>query len=129
MDDMVVIMDDKDRLHDTYFKMKEFLEDKLHLNFNQKTAIRPIECGLEFVGYFIKPHSMRLRKSTSLHMKHRLKQVQYLYAIGEMSFYEANETVQSYIAMLDETDSKALREKIFSEFVLTHNTEQEDVDG
>jgi len=123
MDDMVVLMDDKYRLHETYLMMKEFLEDRLLLNFNQKTAIRPIECGVEFVGYFIRPHSMRLRKSTSLHMKHRLKQVQYLYAIGEMSFYEANETVQSYIAMMDKTDSKALREKIFSDFVLTHDLE------
>ena len=59
-------------------------------------------------------------------MKRRLKQVQDLYARWEMTFFEANETVQSYIAMMDKTDSEALRKKIFSEFVLTHNDGEQD---
>ena len=126
MDDIIVLMDDKEKLHETHHKLRDFLESRLLMRFNHKTAIRPIECGVEFVGYFIKPHSMRLRKSTSLHMKRRLKQVQDLYARWEMTFFEANETVQAYIAMMDKTDSEALRKKIFSEFVLTHNDGEQD---
>ena len=126
MDDIVILMDDKAKLHEVYHKLKDFLETRLLLNFNHKTAIRPIECGVEFVGYQIKPHSMRLRKSTSLHMKRRLKQVQELYSRWEMSFFEANETVQAYIAMMDKTDSEALRKKIFSEFVLRRKDGEHD---
>lgn len=123
MDDIDILLDDKERLHEVYYQLKEFLETKLLLNFNHKTAIRPIEDGIEFVGYFIKPGSMRIRKQTSLHMKHRLSNIEELYSRGDIDFSKANETVQSYIAMMDHTDSTALRKKIFSEFVLTHDRE------
>ncbi len=121
MDDIIVLMDDKAQLRETYSKLEEFLNKKLQLSFNNKTAIRPINCGVEFVGYVIRPHSMRLRKRTSLHMKRRLAHVQKLYREGHMTFFQADATVQSYKAMLAITDSKALDSKIFRDFVLTRD--------
>ena len=121
MDDIIVLLDDKDRLRETYHKLSDYLESHLLLRFNHKTAIRPIGCGVEFVGYLIRPHSMKLRKKTSLHMKHRLKQIQQLYRSGKMTIKEADQTVQAYKAMMAKTDSKALASKIFADFVLTRD--------
>lgn len=121
MDDIIVLMDDKERLREVYHKLSDYLEGRLLMRFNHKTAIRPVNCGVEFVGYYIRPFSMQIRKSTSLRMKRRLAQVQELYHDGRMNLQEANATVQSYKAMMAKTDSKALASKIFADFVLTRD--------
>lgn len=121
MDDTVILHPDKSVLHKYKKEFSEFLSDVLHLRLNNKTAIRPINQGMEFVGYRIWPHKVRLRKSTSLRMKRRLKKVQEDYRNYEMSFEKANDTVMSYMSLMKHCDCEALKTKIFSDFVLTHN--------
>ena len=43
--------------------------------------------------------------------------------IYEIDFAKANETVQSYKAMLKHADNKRFEEKLWEDFVLTHNKE------
>lgn len=124
MDDTVILHPDKSVLHKYKKEFSEFLSDVLHLRLNNKTAIRPINQGMEFVGYRIWPHKVRLRKSTSLRMKRRLKKVQEDYRNYEMSFEKANDTVMSYMSLMKHCDCEALKTKIFSDFVLTHNPKE-----
>lgn len=125
MDDIIILSDSKENLHRYKKHIADYLHDVLKLNLNSKTAIRPISQGVEFVGYRIWPHRVRLRKSTSLRMKHRLKNIQKRYNAYEIDLAKANETVMSYIALMKNCDCRALEKKIFSEFVLTHS-DQED---
>ncbi len=124
MDDTVILHPDKSALHRYKKEFSDFLSDVLHLRLNNKTAIRPINQGMEFVGYRIWPHKVRLRKSTSLRMKRRLKKVQQDYRNYEMSFEKANDTVMSYMSLMKHCDCEALKSKIFSDFVLTHNPKE-----
>ena len=107
----------------------DFLGDVLKLRLNNKTAIRPVSHGMEFVGYTIRPFDVRLRKSTSLRMKRHLKTIQELYRDYEIDLDRARSTLMSYKALMDHCDCRALEKKIFEDFVLTHNPKEADTDN
>ena len=114
MDDIIILDNDKERLKEYGRRMTQFLEERLHLNFNNKTALRPVRVGCEFVGFVIYNDHVILRKSTTLRMKSQD------YHDNLITFKEANATMQSYLAMLSHVDCKKFKEKLLDEFVLTH---------
>lgn len=124
MDDVIVLSDSKADLNRYKREISDFLGDVLKLRLNSKTAIRPVSQGIEFVGFRVWPGYVRLRKSTSLHMKRHLKDIQEKYRNYEITFEKANQTVQSYIAIMDKCDCGALKAKIFENLVFTHNPKE-----
>ena len=125
MDDVIILADDKKRLHEIKELIDTFLQERLKLNLNKKTAIRPVSLGIEFVGYRLWPTHVKLKKASALKMKRRLKQVQELYNEGKIEFDKVNSTVQSYFGVLKHCNSYKLKNKIFDGFVL-HRQSQED---
>lgn len=122
MDDIIIVDNDKERLKEYGRKMAAFIDEKLHLQFNQKTALRPVSCGCEFVGYVLYDDHAILRKSSTLRMKRRLRDVAEDYRMGKITFAKANATMQSYLAMLKHCDCDKFKKKLLDEFVLTHAT-------
>lgn len=120
MDDIIILDNDKERLKEYGRRMTQFLEERLHLNFNNKTALRPVRVGCEFVGFVIYNDHVILRKSTTLRMKRTLRKTRQDYHDNLITFKEANATMQSYLAMLSHVDCKKYKEKLLDEFVLTH---------
>lgn len=120
MDDIIILDNDKERLKEYGRRMTQFLEERLHINFNNKTALRPVRVGCEFVGYVIYNDHVILRKSTTLRMKRTLRKTRQDYHDNLITFKEANATMQSYLAMLSHVDCKKFKEKLLDEFVLTH---------
>lgn len=120
MDDIIILDNDKERLKGYGRRMIHFLEERLHLNFNNKTALRPVRVGCEFVGFVIYNDHVILRKSTTLRMKRTLRKTRQDYHDNLITFKEANATMQSYLAMLSHVDCKKFKEKLLDEFVLTH---------
>ena len=120
MDDIIILDNDKERLKEYGRRMTQFLEERLHLNFNDKTALRPVRVGCEFVGFVIYNDHVILRKSTTLRMKRTLRKTRQDYHDNLITFKEANATMQSYLAMLSHVDCKKFKEKLLDEFVLTH---------
>jgi retron-type reverse transcriptase len=125
MDDVIILSDDKKQLHDYKNLIQKFLERKLKLNLNKKTAIRPISCGIEFVGYRLWPTHVKIRKSTSLKMKKRIKYVKKQYERKQLPFEKVNATVQSYMGILKHCNSYLLQEQLFNNlnFKINHNEE------
>ena len=120
MDDIIILDNDKERLKGYGRRMTQFLEERLHLNFNNKTALRPVRVGCEFVGFVVYNDHVILRKSTTLRMKRTLRKTRQDYHDNLITFKEANATMQSYLAMLSHVDCKKFKEKLLDEFVLTH---------
>lgn len=120
MDDIIILDNDKERLKEYGRRMTQFLEERLHLNFNNKTALRPVRVGCEFVGFVIYNDHVILRKSTTLRMKRTLRKTRQDYHDNLITFKEANATMQSYLAMLSHVDCKKFKEKLLDEFVLTN---------
>ena len=50
MDDIIILSDSKEQLHMWKDEIQKFVETTLRLSLNQKTCIRPISQGIEFVG-------------------------------------------------------------------------------
>lgn len=120
MDDVIILSNSKVQLRYWKDTISSFLETELELQLNQKTCIRPISQGIEFVGYRIWENRVVLRKSTTLRIKRSLKGIRKLYRDYEMTFERATDTFVSYIGMLKHTDSEALINKLYADMVLSH---------
>ena len=75
------------------------------LSLNNKTCIRPITLGIDFLGYKVWSTHVKLRKSSARKMKRRIKYLQKQYARGEIDFKKVNNTMQSYFGLLKHCDS------------------------
>ena len=124
MDDVIILSDDKKKLHEYKNLIQVFLEDKLKLNLNNKTAIRPISLGVEFVGYRLWPTHVKIRKKTALKMKRRLKYVKKQFERKELTLDKVNATVQSYMGILKHCNSYSLQCSIFDNYILKYNNEE-----
>ena len=125
MGDIIIMDTDKARLQWYRMKMEVFIQEKLRLEFNRKTALRPVSCGCEFVGYQIFDDHVILRKQTTLRMRRNLAGVAHRYNTRKIEFTRANETVQSYKAMLKWVNSDRFEAKLWAGFVLTHDNGKE----
>lgn len=118
MDDIIILSDDKAKLHEYKNLIQTYLEEKLKLNLNNKTALRPITLGIEFVGYRLWPTHIKIRKSTSMKMKKRLKYVKKQYESDLIPLDKVNATVQSYMGILKHCNSYSLQRTVFSNYIL-----------
>lgn len=122
MDDMILMAPSKDQLWDALYDLDVFLEENMGLQLNDKTAIMPLDAGVEFVGKRIWPHKIELRKSTSLQMKRHLQFVKERYATGEVSYEYAKSVIVSYLGLMKHCNNDALRDKVLEDFVLIKNS-------
>lgn len=118
MDDMLIISDNKRKLQEYKELVEHFLHNKLKLELNNKTAIRPCTLGIEFCGYKVWPDHIKLRKSTALKMKRRLNHVKNQYSKGEITLEKAKDTLTSYMGLMQHCSSYRLKQKILDDFVL-----------
>lgn len=122
-DDIIITGTDKEQLKEYGWLLSEFLNDKLLLEFNDRCALRPNSCGCEFVGCVVYPDHVLLRKSTTLRMKKHLRKVAKKYQNYEVSFDYCKQVVASYAGMLSHVDGNRFKDKLWEDFVLTHNKE------
>lgn len=71
----------------------------------------------------IYPDHVLLRKSTTLRMKRRLRSVAEDYRDYRATYDYCKQVAASYSGMLDHVDGDSFKEKLWEDFVLTHNTE------
>ena len=118
MDDIIILDSDKTRLHQLKDTIDEFLQTRLKLDLNKKTAIRPISLGIEFCGFKVWPTHIKLRKKTALKMKRNIKRLQRKYRSGDLNYKQVNGSMQSYFGMMQHFNSQNFRNKILEGFVL-----------
>lgn len=123
MDDMYLQGESKQQLWDSLGMLDEKLRADFGLQLNNKTAVRPYDAGVEFVGRVITPDRITLRKSTTLQMKRHLAFIQNGYAKGEIPLDYAQRSFRSYLGLMEHTDSEALRDQICQNFVLIKRSE------
>lgn len=112
MDDVIILSDSKAQLHEWKSLISDFLEKELRLALNQKTCIRPISQGIEFVGYRIWPHYVTIRKRTTLQIKRAMAQKAYEYSLGMIALSEVTNTLTCYLGMLKHCDCKEFRKAL-----------------
>lgn len=115
MDDALILHHDKKELWRAKDEIEYFLEDKLRLKLNDKTCVRTHRQGIDWVGFRVWPTHIKFRKTSALKMKRRLKHLQKMYKLGEVSLDEVKASVQSYLGILEHCNSYNLRQKVFGE--------------
>lgn len=74
MDDILIFHESKDQLRIWQQSITRFFYDELYLTVNpHKICVYPARLGVDFVGYVIYPHSMRLRGSSVRRFKKRYR--------------------------------------------------------
>lgn len=109
MDDIVILSNNVEELLSIMNMIGEFLDKRLKLKLNSKTSIRPVKCGVEFVGYRINATGLRLRRSTAKRIKRVLKHLSAEYAAGNIEISDIKPTLASYFGIMKHCESYNLR--------------------
>ena len=116
VDDVIILWPDKEELHGIKDDIERFLAEKLHLELNKKTCIRPAWLPVEFVGALITPKAIRMRKSARKRMVRRMNFIRKLFEIGRIVFEKVSNTMQSYFGLIGTFTAENLLRKIIDEF-------------
>ena len=112
MDDVIILHNSKKHLERVKNQIANFLESELHLNLNNKTCIRPVSMGAEFVGFRVWATHVKLRRKTARKMVKRLEYVFAAYAAGEIDREGMERTVASYKGALKHFNSHGMAQKL-----------------
>lgn len=124
MDDVIILSGSKETLHLWQSEIDAFLNDALQLQLNNKTAIRPITLGVEFVGYRMWATHRKLKKSTARKIIRKVRVMCYQLSICEMTREAFDRRVASYKGILEHCDSYGLRNKL-NEIYVEYNIKVE----
>lgn len=98
-DDFVIVSDDDKKLKEMRYKIIIFVKERLFLEIPfEKTSIRKIEWGIDFLGFTILPKSILLRNKTKNKIYSNI----------------SDKNIDSYFSILKHCDSYNLSRKIFS---------------
>ena len=92
-------------------KIAAFLLERLHLDLNKKTSIRPVG-KVEFVGYIVSARCLRLRKATTRRIKSAFRGICAKYFAGELTKKEFDRRVASYDGMMRYCNADDLRKRL-----------------
>lgn len=108
-DDIVILSDNKDYLHNVLVSIKTYLKEVLKLKLKPNYQIFPVVSrGIDFVGYkFFHTHTL-IRKS----IKIRLFRLIAKYKKKKISRTELKRRIQAYLGWLKYCDSKNLLRKV-----------------
>lgn len=98
-DDIVILSDDKNKLHDYLEQIRQYLTDNLKLEIKSNYQIFPVESrGIDFVGYVFYHDHVLLRKDIKKRLLRYIRKHKYL--------------ISSYFGWLKYCDSKHLLQSI-----------------
>ena len=112
MDDIIVLAPDKETAKEYWIQIESFLNEKLHLELNRKTAVIPVERGAEFVGIKISAERMHLRKSTVGRMKRETRFLTKEFLAGNMSREKYLRHMTSIYGLTAHVDNKNLKARL-----------------
>mgnify|MGYP004521259539 CR=1 FL=1 len=118
MDDFCVLVRGKENANTIYNLATSFLKNELYLDISPKSRIQKATAPVEFVGYIVTPHGIRMRKKTTKHIKKSLKHIMDAYRNGDMEYDEAMESVTCYLGMCKNCNGYNMRCWIIENFVL-----------
>lgn len=106
-DDFVVLHNDKSYLVSLISQMSQFLKNNLRLSLHpNKLFIRPLESGVDFLGWVHFPHHRVLRTATKRRMFRRLKD------------NHNREAIASYVGLLKHGNTYKLIQEIMKVFLM-----------
>lgn len=112
-DDFIALSANRGDLQELLPEMRKFLSDELKLELHpRKVILRPLEQGIDFLGYVTLPHHRALRTKTKKRMLRKLSKRLDAYFEDEIDEYSISQSLQSYLGVLSHADTHKLEREI-----------------
>lgn len=118
MDDFIILTNSKNNAKYFLREIKAFLNDKLKLELNAKTAYFKAKQGVNFCGFRVWKTHRLLREQSKKKMKRKLKIFQKLYKENKIELEYILACINSWRGHAKHCNSYNLEHKMFNEFVL-----------
>lgn len=116
MDDVVIIAPDKEIAREWLAKIKVFLQERLHLETNQKTKIFYVRQGVNAYGFKIKATHLLLRTESKRREKRRIKRMMEKLQEGTITKAAIVQSVNSWLGFARWACAYNLAKKIFAPY-------------
>lgn len=109
VDDFVALHPNKTRLHQAKGAIEEFLDERLRLALHpRKATVSPVRCGVDFLGYRVWPHRMRVRRANVRRFIRRERLLRAAWDRNDLSGDDYWQSVDSWLAFARHADSRGL---------------------
>ncbi len=116
IDDFALFADDKQRLHDAHAQIAHWLAEHLDLRLKDRaTRLAPTTDGLHFLGFTLRPGSVRLRPANLRRFRWRLRWLRRELARGRISEDRYVRAVAAVFEHIRPADTLALRRRLAAE--------------
>ena len=116
-DDFVIVSESESYLKQLLEPIKAFLKEKLKLELHpNKVTIRKYHHGIDFLGYVILPHHIKLRTKTKKRILKKLNHKINEYKSGLIDKPTLLASLSSYLGVLSHSDAYRLTEEIKNNF-------------
>lgn len=117
MDDIIAIVESKERAKEVLELMRIKVEAELHLSLNDnKSKIFPLAQGVNFIGFKIYTTHMLLRNDSKKRIKQKLRKLDKLMIDGEMSIEKAEQILNSWLGHAEQANSYTFVQSLLERF-------------
>ena len=113
LDGSICMFKTKEEARITLEKIKNFLQENLELELNEKTQIFKNSQGINFCGYKINEYRLKIRDRGKRKLKKKIKELKYRIRVGELSSKDARKYLCGHFGYIKYANVKNLAEKIF----------------
>ena len=109
VDDIVVVHESKELLHEVTRAMARFIDEQLLLAFHpRKVSVRPVRSGQDFLGYVVYTNRRRVRRENVRRFRRRERRLREAWWRGDIDPGRYWASVDSWLAFASWADSKGL---------------------
>jgi len=105
MDDMIILLDSKDKCINVMNKIKIFLKDRLHLELNYKSRYFPSNVGLNFCGYRIFETHLLVRNRSKKMIRNKIKYWNKMNELNKLDLLSIKLSLNSWLGHVRHADS------------------------
>lgn len=116
MDDICIIVKDRETARDVLAKIRTYVKDHLDLELNEKTHIYPLAQGINTLGFRIHTTHLEVRNSSKAAMKRRIKKIDEKVQSGRLTKKQAQQSVNAWLGHARHSNSYNLAKKIFEKY-------------
>ena len=113
LDDSILFVKNKQEAKMCLEKIKEFLEENLELELNEKTQIFKSKQGINFCGYKINEYRLKIRDRGKRKLKKKIREMEYNIKRGKMSSKDAKGYLCGHMGYIKIADTNNLNQKLF----------------
>ena len=116
MDDICIIVKDRETARNVLAKIRTYVKDHLDLELNEKTHIYPLAQGINTLGFRIHTTHLEVRNSSKAAMKCRIRKIDEKVQSGRLTKKQAQQAVNAWLGHARHSNSYNLAKKICEKY-------------